>query len=76
MDEPVTDAPKRPRGRPRVHPPGTTGADRKRLHRLGAGLVQVEVTADTAAALDALAQRHGDPSRAATVARLVLDAAG
>lgn len=71
----MTGAPKRPRGRPRIHPPGTTGADRKRLHRLGAGVVQVEVTADTAATLDALAQRHADPSRAACLARLVQEAA-
>lgn len=71
----MTDTSKRPRGRPRVHPAGTTGADRKRLHRIGAGIVQIEVSAETAARLDILSQRHGDPSRAATVARLVLDAA-
>ena len=67
---------KRPRGRPRVHPAGTTGADRKRLHRIGAGVVQVEVSSETAAALDTLSRRHADPSRAATVARLVREALG
>ena len=72
----MTNVSKRPRGRPRIHPPGTTGADRKRLSRLGTGTVQVEVSHDVALALDALALQHGDTSRGVVIARLLLGASG
>jgi hypothetical protein len=70
----MTDTPKRPRGRPRtvgLAPPGASSTERKRAQRVAQQLGAVELPADVLAALDTLAQRHGDPSRAAAVARAV-----
>lgn len=71
----MTDAPKRPRGRP---PTGSsrTAAERMADSRARRGRNTVELPDAVAAALDTLAQRHGDPSRAAAVARAVRMALG
>lgn len=71
---PDPSAPKRPRGRP-PSAASRTAAQRKAASRATRQAQAVELPGAVLDALDALSQRHGDPSRAATVARLVLEAA-
>ncbi len=71
-DSPAT-ASKRPRGRPRSAAPLNQA---ERDARYLAGRSSIRLPHGTLAALDTLAQLHGDPSRAACVARLVKEAAG
>lgn len=61
-------------GRP-ARPDAPSAAERKRLSRLSRATQAVELPATVLADLDALAARHGDPSRTAAVARLVREAA-
>ena len=68
---------KRPRGRPPgmgLTPPGATAYQRAQASRAARRVGRVELPGDVLTALDALAQRHGDASRAAAVARLVREA--
>lgn len=66
-------APKRPRGRPRV-PGALTGPARKKASVQARRVSRVELPGDALDALDAIARRHGDPSRAAALARLICEA--
>lgn len=69
----MIDAPKRPRGRPRSTAPLTQV---ERDARYLAGRSSIRLPQETLTALDTLAQRHGDRSRAAAVARAVRVALG
>ncbi len=75
----MTDAPKRPRGRPRtagLAAPGASSTERKRAQRLAYRVGAVELPGAVLARLDARAARQGDPSRAALIERLERDAPG
>lgn len=63
-------AAKQARGRP-VLPGSLTGSERTAIWRKRHNLVTCAITADVAAALDALAVQHGDPSRGAAIERLL-----
>lgn len=72
----MTDAPKRPRGRPRTSalaPPGASATERKRAQRAAQQTGQIELPRPALADADTLAQAHGT-TRAGATARALAEA--
>ena len=66
----MTDAPKRPRGRPPVAQP-LTAKERSERHRELHGMMTVRIPSSLVDRIDRITSAYGDPSRAAAIARAV-----